>query len=200
MVALAKHVPQRSRISPGLSLGVVVVEAALGRARSVCPCAVGQHLESVRGTWSPLDAWRSVPAASSGGVAGRPGRSRRGRSRRLCARPPPGGGVHAGSHEQTLAHEGHPEVPLELRERLFALIGTAPVSVDDLVPRRVPRPIWSWRRCSSSSSRDEFFQLGVHPRWCWRSDSARHPECRLFLNAACAWGAVAASSTTISRR
>jgi predicted Rossmann fold nucleotide-binding protein DprA/Smf involved in DNA uptake len=28
---------------------------------------------------------------------------------------------------------GHPEVPLELRERLFKLVGAAPVSIDDLI-------------------------------------------------------------------
>jgi DNA processing protein len=137
MVPLAKHFPQRNRIIAGLSLGVVVVEAAL-RSGSLITAryAVEQHREVYAVPGSPLDARatgtnRLIQEGAQ--LVARVEDVVDGLGELLRRPSPPMEVFMQDPYEQTLAHEGHPEVPLELRERLFALIGAAPVSVDDLV-------------------------------------------------------------------
>ena len=137
MVPLAKHFPQRNRIIAGLSLGVLVVEAAL-RSGSLITAryAIEQHREVFAVPGSPLDA----RAAGTNRLI-QEGAQLVARVEdvidglgELLRRPPPSAEVFMQDpFEQPLAPGGHPEVPLALRERLFALVGAAPVSVDDLI-------------------------------------------------------------------
>jgi len=138
MVPLAKHFPQRNRIIAGLSLGVVVVEAAL-RSGSLITAryAVEQHREVYAVPGSPLDARatgtnRLIQEGAQ--LVARVEDVLDGLGELLRHPSPTVEVFMQDPYEQTPAHAGgHPEVALELRERLFDLIGTAPVAVDDLI-------------------------------------------------------------------
>jgi DNA processing protein len=135
MVPLAKHFPQRNRIIAGLSLGVVVVEAAL-RSGSLITAryAIEQHREVFAVPGSPLDARaagtnRLIQEGAQ--LVGRVEDVVEGLSE-LLRRPSPPAEVFMQDPFDHAIAAGHPEVPLELHERLFAL-GAAPVGVDDLI-------------------------------------------------------------------
>ena len=137
MVPLAKHFPQRNRIIAGLSLGVVVVEAAL-RSGSLITAryAIEQHREVFAVPGSPLDARaagtnRLIQEGAQ--LVARVEDVIDGLSELLRRPSSPMEVFMQDPFEQASAAGGHPEVPLALRERLFALVGTAPVSVDDLI-------------------------------------------------------------------
>jgi DNA processing protein len=137
MVPLAKHFPQRNRIIAGLSLGVVVVEAAL-RSGSLITAryAIEQHREVFAVPGSPLDARaagtnRLIQEGAQ--LVGRVEDVVEGLSELLRRPLPPAEVFMQDPFDHVIAPGGHPEVPLELRERLFALIGAAPVSIDDLI-------------------------------------------------------------------
>jgi DNA processing protein len=137
MVPLAKHFPQRNRIIAGLSLGVVVVEAAL-RSGSLITAryAIEQHREVFAVPGSPLDARaagtnRLIQEGAQ--LVGRVEDVVEGLSELLRRPSPPAEVFMQDPFDHAIAAGGHPEVPLELHERLFALIGAAPVGVDDLI-------------------------------------------------------------------
>jgi DNA processing protein len=137
MVPLAKHFPQRNRIIAGLSLGVVVVEAAL-RSGSLITAryAIEQHREVFAVPGSPLDARaagtnRLIQEGAQ--LVGRVEDVVEGLGELLRRPWAPAEVFMQDPFDHAMAAGGHPEVPRELRERLFDLIGAAPVPVDDLI-------------------------------------------------------------------
>jgi DNA processing protein len=136
---LARHFPRRNRIVAGLSLGVVVVEAAL-RSGSLITARLaleaGRELFAVPG--SPLD-----PRARGANDLIRQGAHLAEGVEDVLAHlpeaprpvplfaPPPGRGRHAVTEEAT------PDSPMAAGDtaQLFELLGVTPIAVDEVVRR-----------------------------------------------------------------
>ncbi|MFO1090115.1 MAG: DNA-processing protein DprA [Hyphomicrobiales bacterium] len=134
-VPLAKHFPQRNRIIAGVSVGVVVMEAAL-RSGSLITARLaaeqGREVFAVPG--SPLDPRSSgtnrliqdgaqLVASIEDVLDG---------LKELQARPDRERDYFMQAEEANEAN-GHPEVPDDLYGRLLGLMGHAPVEIDDLI-------------------------------------------------------------------
>jgi DNA processing protein len=133
-IPLARHFPQRNRIIAGLSLGVVVMEAAL-RSGSLITARLaaeqGREVFAVPG--SPLDtraAGCNRLIQDGAQLVASVDDVLRGLDE-LKARE-----ITADSFMQPAAETGdggHPDVPEALHARLIQLLSPAPVSIDDLI-------------------------------------------------------------------
>ncbi|MDR3537725.1 MAG: DNA-processing protein DprA [Acetobacteraceae bacterium] len=133
----ARHFPRRNRIIAGLSLGVVVVEAAL-RSGSLITARIaqeaGREVFAVPG--SPLD-----PRARGGNDLIRQGALMAETAEDVLGTLPafptavPHGMVAEQPQEAPLTPPDAPAIPPDARQTVLALLSAAPTAVDDLVRR-----------------------------------------------------------------
>ena len=129
----ARHFPRRNRIISGLSLGVVVVEAAL-RSGSLITARLaaeqGREVFAVPG--SPLD-----PRCRGPNDLIRKGATLTESAEDILSELAPAlrrrPGAAGPADTAPVPDEPPTEAPEALAERILALLGTAPVSVDDLI-------------------------------------------------------------------
>ena len=141
-VPQARHFPRRNRIIAGLSLGVVVIEAA-PRSGSLITAGIAQDLgrevfavpgspqdPRSRGANDLLRQGAVMTESAADILANLPlltanfSPSRQGRNRVLAAQAAAG-----------ITSEDPPKVPSEVRDAVVALLGPAPTAVDDLLRR-----------------------------------------------------------------
>ena len=128
---LARHFPRRNRLIAGLTLGTVVVEAAL---RSGSLITARMALEANREVFavpgSPLD-----PRGRGGNALIRASEARLVESAQDIIVDLPDGPRIRGLMEPQSVFEAPPDMPADATERIFALLGPEPTAVDDLIRR-----------------------------------------------------------------